>query len=50
MALKLVKRLHKSKRLMLLFLTAASCPKKDFYTPPPTPQKCAKDFCTAYSK
>ncbi len=26
------------------FLTAASCPKKDFYTPPL--QKSATDFCT----
>jgi hypothetical protein len=35
------------------FLTAASCPKKDFYTPPtptPNPQKRATDFCTAYLK
>jgi len=32
------------------FLTAASCPKKDFYTPAPHPQKHATDFCTAYSK
>jgi len=31
------------------FLTAASCPKKDFYTPP-HPQKSATDFCTAFSK
>jgi len=30
-------------------LTAASCPKEDFYTPP-TPQKSATDFCTALSK
>jgi len=32
------------------FLTAASCPKKDFYNPPPPKKKCATDFCTAYSK
>jgi len=25
-------------------LTAASCPKKDFYTPPPRPKKAAKSW------
>ncbi len=32
-----------------VFLTAASYPKKYFYTSP-HPQKRATDFCTAYSK
>jgi len=32
-------------------LTAACCPKRDFYTPsPPHPLKTATDFCTAYLK
>jgi hypothetical protein len=33
----------------LLFLTAASCPKRDFYTHTP-PLKTATEFCTARQK
>ncbi len=36
-------------KIAFIFLTAACCPKRDYYTHTP-PLKTATDFCTANSK